>query len=549
MRCTKISNALYFTVFTGIMAGLATAVHAQSLQFMPFVTGSADFPIVEVVVNENVKLNMLLDTGCSVCMITDTAAQRLGLKSFSRPIDGVIFRLHGKEVEAVNMTAAATWPTISGSPFYVVPTDDFHGMPVRLDGIVGISALRRNAILFDFAGRRIGISPTGRIDAKILADAKMQTRDTFTLPISATDQHVFKVKVGLNGSIINDMIVDTGSLATKLNPDVAEHLHSTSIGQIDSFPVFGSVVKGTGYGVDVLSLGPVKITGIKAFSAKDLPDYVPIDNIGLDVLRNFDLLFDFATDKVYIRRMEPPVLPADTYTWSPKYHAGQMFQVKRDFTIEGRFAGNKLHQSVQHDLLTYTVTKVDPDGTVLLSVVKHNEGAVIDGEHQPADPSLDNSFEQRFRADGSLIDDSRLNREEAFAAKVLVMIQDRRVPSKPVAVADKWQSNIPSLSDPGKQVAIDYLLYDAGSVSGTKALKIHFSSTMSLATSPRTAVWVEGESTVDPGTGYTSYRTTRVSNLDLTWPTEPGQVVKSVVQVTEQLIGKPDIPAAAPEKK
>jgi len=62
-------------------------------------------------------------------------------------------------------------------------------------------------------------------------------------------------------------------------------------------------------------------------------------------------------------------------------------------------------------------------------------------------------------------------------------------------------------------------------------------------------VFVEGDCIVDPVTGYTLYRATRLSNLNMFWITDPAQEAKGTIEITEQLIGKPDIPAAAPEKK
>ena len=545
--CIRISLCLMFV--SGLMLGRSTAGHAQSVTYIPFVAGAGESPTIELTISGNVKLNLLVDTGCTECMITDAAVQKLGLKPLPRPIEGAVFRVHGREAEAVMMPPVPTWPTVGGTPFYVVPAAEFNGSQVHVDGFIGMSVLRHHAILFDFENRRLGIWSPGRVDAKALATAKMQTSDTFTLPITPTPQKAFKIKVGLNSSIVDEMYVDTGGGNTEISSETAEHLHTATIGPEGDYPIFGTVLKATGYSIDALAIGPVKLTAVAAYVVKDPPYYHPSDVLGMDVLVNFNLLFDYSASKVYMRRITHARVDATKYTWSMKYHVGQTFQTKREYSIEGRFAGDKQHRSVQHDLLTYTVTKVDPDGTVVLSVVKHNVGLDRDGEHLPADPNSDNTFEQLFRADGSLIKDSRTDAVNEVGLKLLVMLQDRHVPTNPFALGDKWQSTIPSLTDPGKQVDIDYLLYDTESTAGTKSLKIHLNSTITVVWPPKEVVFVDGDWTVDPITGFTLYRTTRLSNAYIGWLTEPGQVVKGVIEVTEQLVGKPDIPAAAPEKK
>ena len=370
-----------------------------------------------------------------------------------------------------------------------------------------------------------------------------------TLPITPTPQKLFKVKVGLNSSIVDEMFIDTGGGGTIISSETAEHLHTTDIGAVEELPMFGTVLKATSYGIDSLSIGPGKMFGITAYVFKDPPDYIPADVVGMDVLGNFNLLFDYPASKVYMRPSTRSRVDTAKYTWSMKYHVGQTYQIRREYSVQARFADGKQHRSIQHDLLTYTVTKLNPDGTVVLSVVKHNEGIDVDADHRPADPNADSSFEQQFAANGNLIKDTRATPSSAFEPELVVMFQDRRVPAKPVAIADTWQSSIPSLTDPGKQVNIEYMLYDSQSTSGTTLLKIHFTSNVSLATTPRSAVYIDGECVVDPATGHTLYRTTRISNAVIRPDASAGSAVKGVIEVTEQLIGKPDDPTGNTEKK
>jgi len=49
--------------------------------------------------------------------------------------------------------------------------------------------------------------------------------------------------------------------------------------------------------------------------------------------------------------------------------------------------------------------------------------------------------------------------------------------------------------------------------------------------------------------GYSLYRTTRLSNVNMFWITDPGQGAKGVIERTEHLVGKPDAPATAAYKK
>jgi len=91
--------------------------------------------------------------------------------------------------------------------------------------------------------------------------------------------------------------------------------------------------------------------------------------------------------------------------------------------------------------------------------------------------------------------------------------------------------------------------FDDPAIVTVLSLKIHFTTIITVDTSPRSVAIVEGEWRVDTVTGHTLYRTARVSNANIMRGTQGGQTVKGDIEITEQLIGKPDIPAAAPEKK
>ena len=272
-------------------------------------------PVVEVRLgNSKEVLRFVVDSGSGMCVVSDEAAQRIGLRSVARGGaaraigGGGRFEIVYGFLPSLQMGAAV----VENVPVYI---RRFHGDAQKADGYIGLSVMAKYLTEIDYGARRISFTRNGERRAVNNEAAKVSesNSDPKTTEIVArnTPSGFWSGEIRLDGidKPLN-FIIDTGASISVISEQLATREEMNRFARGARLRVFGAA--GVAENVPMLVL-PRLLLG--AYARANVPAVVLDMNsinetagfeqtgiIGGNVLRHFRVTFDFGRMSV---RLEP----------------------------------------------------------------------------------------------------------------------------------------------------------------------------------------------------------------------------------------------------
>jgi hypothetical protein len=161
-------------------------------------------PLLHVRINGTEDGIFLVDTSSGGCIITQLLVDSLGLKaSPALNSDGTPFAPFAKPLKAVFPASLV----IDGPPGYRGVTLNLVGIPfgivmpselgLPVDGIIGINALSRSALLFDFPAGTMDLMSPGNLSPALVRDCGFDKPGGAALPLSLSAGAYYSVPVVL----------------------------------------------------------------------------------------------------------------------------------------------------------------------------------------------------------------------------------------------------------------------------------------------------------------------------------------------------------------
>ncbi|HEX8070403.1 MAG TPA: aspartyl protease family protein [Pyrinomonadaceae bacterium] len=292
-------------------------------------------PIVTVFLNGNIKqpLRFVVDTGSGMCVVSLTAAQKLGLRAVAR---GGLARAVGGggrfEIVYGFLTSLRVGEArITNIPIYL---REFHNSQEPVDGYIGLSVLAKYLASVDYGRRELTLVRDDQPRVPPLPSAlEQQTAaappppappqlpaGVFELPIRATSSGFWSSAITVEGveKPLN-FIVDTGASISVVSEALTQREDLTRFVQPTKLKVYGAA--GISDGVPQLVLPRVRLGDYQHpnLSAAVL-DMEPINEtsgfeqtgiIGGNILRFFRVTFDFQRAVVRLESLNSlPITPA-----------------------------------------------------------------------------------------------------------------------------------------------------------------------------------------------------------------------------------------------
>ena len=261
---------------------------------------------VIVKINDGETAKFLIDTGCNHILVSNQLNSRLKLPT--KPAvsdDGTAITYNGKPA---NMTSVSKFQ-VGDSFFKQVPLVIVDAKTLRFDyglqfdGILGANFFAGQATLFDFTKGKMILFGPGSLTAQEIAGLGMVNFDC--VPMFETDDGVPAVKVTLDSSREETLIVDTGNVITSIPRKAVEQLHLKPVGdKRTQSTVFGSLT----YSQTLLGkfqMGNLQYPLLPVFY-QDGNKPGPTPGIGLDILARSRFLLDYPAKKIYIERPAKP---------------------------------------------------------------------------------------------------------------------------------------------------------------------------------------------------------------------------------------------------
>jgi predicted aspartyl protease len=251
---------------------------------------------------------LLLDTGADRSFIDYGFASRVGLALTDSQVvrrvysieEGKVVRPVDIEIQSSRLADAELVAADLGS------TSEALGLPI--DGVLGIDLMRQFVITINYSAESVDFKPRGRI------------LDPGTMIKLVSFRDLYLLSVVLQGKPMN-LLLDTGSNSSAISQSGWSQLHETSSS--------GSVVEGIGspgspsggkfvciremfIGGTMLHKTPMRIAPESSSGLFSDPGFTGL--VGNDLLRQFIVTLDLASDTLYLRK--DPLYKADTERFS-----------------------------------------------------------------------------------------------------------------------------------------------------------------------------------------------------------------------------------------
>ena len=331
-RRARIRGLIDFLRYLGAQRPLYETAGAQRTVVPVELANSR--PVIKVRVNgEKTPLRFVLDTGSGMCVISNDAAQRLGVRAVAR---GGMARAVGgggrfEIIYGFLSSLQLGEARVENVPVYI---RQFHNKQEPVDGYVGLAVLAKYLASVDYGRRELMLARGDEARALQAAQAVRPEAAAapagglprpafFELPIRATSSGFWSSAVKIDGvDAPLNFIVDTGASISVVAAELFEREEMSRFEQKSRLRIYGAA--GVTEDVPLLLLPQINIGG--AYNHANLPaavlDMAPINEtagfeqagiIGGNVLRHFRVTFDFQRGVV---RLDPlpgarPAQPPD----------------------------------------------------------------------------------------------------------------------------------------------------------------------------------------------------------------------------------------------
>ena len=301
---------------------------ACPLTWLRGVTGYGP-PVVEVVLNHQVRATFIVDTGSSNTIVTEAMAKRLGLESQTLRDDSKTgAQFNGRPLRFVHIDSLAINPDTKDAARNEDGGADFAGdlmtLPQislypaatrRIDGILGMSLLANCTLLLDPETRRLTLWWNRALTRADRAQIGMG--EAIEIGLVSGGHGILQVQTRLNDrEVLLD--VDTGAEATIIPSGTAARLRLRPDGPgCDLRTVYGDAHV-MGAKVRQMTFGSVVRKGQRV---NYMGSPGPVEqSLGMDVLGQYRILIDAANKKMYLKPAvvaPPPTLQITGQTAAP----------------------------------------------------------------------------------------------------------------------------------------------------------------------------------------------------------------------------------------
>lgn len=270
------------------------------LQGHDSVTIPADFTDYGIVVCVNVGqrgLDLLLDSGSSSIVVNASVASELGLSTHNKRVEsfGGLYNLSDARIDDVSIGALRS-PSIA---INVAPVDYNVAEQQRIVGLLGCDFIAAGALEIDFEHKRLTMYPQ--------PPSGLESKGSTAVPISLDD--CVPLAKATFSAVPGQFILDLGAYDTVLYDHYFQHFKS-SIAPAKGEPltntgefIGGDEVRFQSHSMRTFSIGDL----LFADATVDVPlttrvqarDYDGL--IGRTTLSNFDVMFDYAHQLVYLK--------------------------------------------------------------------------------------------------------------------------------------------------------------------------------------------------------------------------------------------------------
>lgn len=313
-RRARIRGLIDFLRYLGQQGNLLSVGGPDSVA-LPFELVN-NRPVIKVRVNGSQKiLRFVVDTGAGMCVISDEAAERVGVKAVAR---GGMARAVGGEgrfeiVYGFLQSLGVGDAKVERVPVYI---RRFYNEQEPVDGYIGLSVLGKYMTVVDYGGRQMVLL---RDDEARRASAAQPTPGAIEVPIRTTSSGFWSGEVNFDGlEKPAQFIIDTGASVTVVSKALAARAGFERYAQTGYIKVYGAAGLADNIQTVLLprfTLGPQTWQNIYAAvldmeAINETAGFEQTGIVGGNILRRYRVTFDFVRGVIRLDP-DPRVTPQD----------------------------------------------------------------------------------------------------------------------------------------------------------------------------------------------------------------------------------------------
>jgi predicted aspartyl protease/Tfp pilus assembly protein PilF len=302
-RRARIRGLIDFYRYLG-----TTKLHRQSgpeVVTIPFEL-HGNRPFINVKINNKQTLRFVIDTGASLSVISDKAAQALGIKAVARggqarAVGGTgSFSIVYSVLDSVGLGEAK----VDLVPAYIRTVHSSSDAPIeqRADGYIGLSVLSNYAVTIDYKEKKLILDRSEVKEPPPPTDSLQSTQDSINIPLRTTSGGLASAEGVLEGyEKPFNFIIDTGASTTVVSKAAVKRFNLENLKLKDSlFRVVGAA--GVEDNVEAIGIQTLTVNGLRQRNARALIlNLEPVNEtsgfeqhgiIGGDFLRHFRVQLD-----------------------------------------------------------------------------------------------------------------------------------------------------------------------------------------------------------------------------------------------------------------
>lgn len=274
-----------------------------------------DRPFIQARVGENTFLNLVIDTGASISVLSQDAVEKLGIRPLAR----------GGKARAVG--GSGSFPIVYGlldslvlgelkiynvpiyiRPFHHLPTRESNPETVQADGFLGLSVLSNFRMTLEYGARQLILEN----DPPPVAATSALPDNTSEIPFRTTNGGLVSAEVTLhNGEVVN-FLVDTGASATVLGSHIVKKYGlEKHILESPKIRVLGAA--GVIENVDLILVPSLSMNGVVQRNIRapvldleavnESAGFMQAGILGGSFLKHFRVVFDFSRARLMLTRL------------------------------------------------------------------------------------------------------------------------------------------------------------------------------------------------------------------------------------------------------
>ncbi|HXF05311.1 MAG TPA: aspartyl protease family protein [Blastocatellia bacterium] len=275
-----------------------------------------DRPFIQARVGEGNVLNLVIDTGASISVLSQDAVEKLGIRPLARGgraravggsgsfpiVYGLLDSLTLGELKIYNVP-------IYIRPFHHLPTRESNSETVLADGFLGLSVLSNFRVTLEYGTQQLILEND---PPPVAASVNPLPDQTSEIPFRTTNGGLVSAEVRLhNGEVVN-FLVDTGASATVLGSHIVKKygfekyiLQSPKIRVLGAAGVIENVdlILVPSLSMDGLIQKNIRAPVLDLEAVNESAGFMQAGILGGSFLKHFRVVFDFARARLMLTRL------------------------------------------------------------------------------------------------------------------------------------------------------------------------------------------------------------------------------------------------------